>query len=400
MALGGVPVPAQPAACQEHDWRYDRVRGPVCTRCDQEKPPPLARATAITELESNAAFREGALAAMSLAGASHADWNDLEVGTSPDLPHVASTVTAAALNDALQANAAGVAAPLDSAPHLTDLAGRYGRVDVPRWNAIKAITHDEVQVLLDGVDVTGKCKAANDIEGWAEVRRANLADIPVLGAFERRVGHVVMRPYPVDGRPSSPGMDLVTGSALGPMPAPEVHPHMAALVTQCDGEDRPHMLVVSMPSGVRECRRCRMRFAGNPAPPHANRPPCQASGQWHDFVRRSQVGGFGCSACGWPAPETHTDVSVSCTMFNEAHHWAPMDSSTAICTRCGTRNHSAAPWPGGYLMHSCPAKGQWLRWEDCGHLVLAYHASGVGIDYQRCVHCGERRDLPSQERVP
>ena len=74
-----------------------------------------------------------------------------------------------------------VAAMLGATGHLPALHKQYGLVDV-------AVTPraQEFRCWLDGVEITNRCRAANDQEGWAEVYTEQ-------GTLKRLTGSVVLR---------------------------------------------------------------------------------------------------------------------------------------------------------------------------------------------------------------
>jgi hypothetical protein len=50
-------------------------------------------------------------------------------------------------------------------------AATWGLVTCDGWTAHRHATGRELVVLLDGLDVTRRCRAAHDGEGWAELMR-------------------------------------------------------------------------------------------------------------------------------------------------------------------------------------------------------------------------------------
>lgn len=52
---------------------------------------------------------------------------------------------------------------------MTKLSYKVGRLDYERYHKIKREEGLELRVLLDGEDVTERCREADDIEGWVMI---------------------------------------------------------------------------------------------------------------------------------------------------------------------------------------------------------------------------------------
>ena len=58
---------------------------------------------------------------------------------------------------------------------MTPVAGKYGHVTVGGWVAHRIVTGRELAVYVDGEDVTGRCRVADDVAGFAVLFRTDAA---------------------------------------------------------------------------------------------------------------------------------------------------------------------------------------------------------------------------------